>query len=135
MSPSVSVPAKKGALNAPRRRVVAAIIARNYPPDFAMSFVPNKGNKQWVWLAMHLKTWEIVGVHRGKRSEAGAKTLGQSLPGVYQQGAIYYTDLWAAYALVLPCKRQRALSKESGYTHRSERFNFTWRQRSSRLVR
>jgi hypothetical protein len=32
------------------------------------SFVGNKGNKQWVWLAMDVNTGEIVGVFVGDRA-------------------------------------------------------------------
>ncbi len=40
--------------------------------DEAWPFVGNKGNKQWIRLAMDKKTREIVGVYVGERSESGA---------------------------------------------------------------
>ncbi len=110
----------------------------------------NKGNKQWVWLALDAETREIVGVHIGARDEAAARKLWQSLPPVYRQCTIAYTDFWAAYAAVLPSKRHRAVGKETGKTsyieladtlllfkkqERTRRFNNTLRQRVSRLVR
>ena len=95
----------------------------------------NKGFKQWVWLAIDAQTREIVGVYIGNRSETGAKALWQSLPPVYRQCALCYSDFWAAYAAVLPSQRHRAVGKESGLTNRIERFNCTLRQRVSRLVR
>ena len=36
--------------------------------DELWSFVDNKGNQQWVWLALDAETREIVGVHIGDRS-------------------------------------------------------------------
>jgi len=42
------------------------------------SFVKDKGNKQWIWLALDVKTREIVGVHVGERSEQGARQLWNS---------------------------------------------------------
>ena len=36
--------------------------------DELWSFVDNKGNQQWVWLALDAQTREIVGVHIGARS-------------------------------------------------------------------
>ena len=36
--------------------------------DELWSFVDNKGNQQWVWLALDAQTREIVGVHIGDRS-------------------------------------------------------------------
>ena len=95
----------------------------------------HKGNKQWVWLALVAHTREIVGIHIGARDEAAAHKLWQSLPPVYRQCDIAYTDFWAAYAAVLPSKRHRAVGKETGKTSYMERFNNTLRQRVSRLVR
>jgi len=43
--------------------------------DEAWSFVGDKGNKQWIWLAIDQQSREIVGVHIGDRSREGAKTL------------------------------------------------------------
>ncbi len=99
------------------------------------SFVDNKDNKQWVWLALDAVTREIVGVYIGARDEKSAQGLWDSLPGVYRQCAIAYTDFWAAYAAVLPSKRHRAVGKETGKTSYIERLNNTFRQRVSRLVR
>jgi IS1 family transposase len=84
--------------------------------DELWSFVDNKGNKQWVWLALDADTREIVGVYVGARDEASARQLWASLPPVYRQCAIAYTDFWAAYAAVLPSKRHHAVGKETGKT-------------------
>jgi IS1 family transposase len=77
--------------------------------DEAWSFVGHKGNKQWIWLALDKKTREIVGVYIGNRSEDGARGLWNSLPPVYRQCAVCYTDFWAAYAQVIPSKRHQAV--------------------------
>jgi IS1 family transposase len=45
--------------------------------------VDNKGNKQWVWLALDANTREIGGVYIGARDEPAARKLWQSLPPVY----------------------------------------------------
>jgi len=103
--------------------------------DELWSFVDNKGNKQWVWLAIDAKTREIVGVYIGARDESAARELWKSLPPVYRQCAVAYTDFWAAYGAVLPSKRHKAVGKETGKTSYIERFNNTLRQRVSRLVR
>jgi len=52
--------------------------------DELWSFVDDKGNKQWVWLALDVATREIVGCHIGDRSSASALALWQSMPGVYR---------------------------------------------------
>ena len=103
--------------------------------DELWSFVDDKGNEQWVWLAIDVQTREIVGCHMGDRSGASAKALWASLPAVYRQCAVCYTDFWSAYPVALPSKRHRAVGKETGKTSYIERFNNTLRQRVSRLVR
>lgn len=55
--------------------------------DELWSFVGNKGNKQWVWLAIDTKTREIIGCHIGDRSQKSATSLWESLPAVYRQCA------------------------------------------------
>ncbi|MDM8568674.1 hypothetical protein QUF50_04010 [Thiotrichales bacterium HSG1] len=62
-----------------------------------MSFVMNKDNKQWVWLAIEVETGGIVGSYTGSRDAQGAKGLWDSLPPVYQQCVVSYTDFWKAY--------------------------------------
>ncbi|MEG4842779.1 IS1 family transposase [Microcoleus sp. B9-D4] len=103
--------------------------------DELWSFVDSKGNQQWVWLALDAQTREIVGVHIGDRSAVSAQALWNSMPPVYRQCAVIYTDHWSAYDSVLPSKRHRAVDKDSGLTSYIERFNCTIRQRVSRLVR
>jgi len=44
-------------------------------------------------------------------------------------------DFWVSYPVALPSKRHRAVGKETGLTSYIERFNYTLRQRVSRLVR
>jgi len=103
--------------------------------DEMWSFVKNSTNKVWIWLAKDVKTRVIVGVYAGSRDEAGAQGLWNSLPGVYRQCAVAYTDFWSSYKAVFPKGRHRAVGKESGMTNSIESFNCTMRQRISRLVR
>ena len=103
--------------------------------DEMWSFVGSKDVKYWVWLALNRTTREIVGAYVGSRDHAGAQGLWDSLPPVYRQCAVAYTDFWGSYASVFPTKRHKAVGKESGHTSHIERFNGTMRQRISRLVR
>jgi insertion element IS1 protein InsB len=64
--------------------------------DEMWSFVSNKDNKQWIWLAIDASTKEIVGVYIGKRDQASAQGLWDYLPPVYRQCAVSYTDFWSA---------------------------------------
>jgi insertion element IS1 protein InsB len=99
------------------------------------SFVGNKRQQQWIWLALDRASREIVGVAVGTRDAATARALWASLPAVSRQCAVCYTDRWEAYPAVLPPTRHQAVSKESGETSHIERLNNTFRQRISRLVR
>lgn len=103
--------------------------------DELWSFVFSKENKFYVWLAIDRNTREIVGCYIGDRSRASAKKLWESLPPVYRQCAVAYTDFWVSYEKVIPSKRHRAVGKETGQTNHVERLNNTFRQRISRLVR
>ena len=87
------------------------------------------------WLAIDRDTKEIVGVYVGKRDATGAQGLWDSLPPVYRQCAMSYTDFWNAYKVIFPNNRHKAIGKETGLTNHIERLNNTFRQRISRLVR
>ena len=103
--------------------------------DEMWSFVGSKDNKQWIWLALDQDSKQIVGIHVGSRDRIGAEGLWNSLPPVYRQCAVYYTDFWSSYNEVFPSTRHRSVGKDSGKTSHIERFNLTLRQRVSRLVR
>ena len=103
--------------------------------DEMWSFVGNKANKQWIWFALDVDSREIVGCFVGSRDREGAKGLWNSLPPVYRQCAVCYTDFWKSYEEIFPDKRHKPVSKNSGKTSYIERFNCTVRQRVSRLVR
>ena len=99
------------------------------------SFVQNKDNKQWLWFALDVESREIVGAYIGSRDHSGAEGLWNSLPPVYRQCAVCYTDFWAAYEEIFPFNRHIPVGKETVKTSYIERFNLTIHQRVSRLVR
>ena len=103
--------------------------------DELWSFVDNKGNKQWLWIAIDAKTREVIGFYIGDRNRKSAEALWDCLPAVYRQCAVCYTDFWESYEGVIPSKRHRAVGKETGKTGYIERLNCTLRQRVSCLVR
>ena len=78
--------------------------------------------------------WSFVGQAKEK-VWIGLALDRNSLPAVYRQCAVCYTDFWEAYKKVLPSKRHKVVGKETGLTNPIERFNNTLRQRVSRLVR
>ena len=103
--------------------------------DELWSFVGNKQNNKWIWLALDASTREVLGAYIGDRSRQGAKKLWLSIPPIYRQCAVCYTDFWEASSQVLPSKRHKAVGKEIGKTSYIERLNNTFRQRIGRLVR
>lgn len=123
-----AVPQQVDVQSKPKRRLTVQM-------DELWSFMDDKGNEQWVWLALDVETREIVGCHIGNRSSESAQALWRSLPPIYRQCAVCYSDFWVAYPVALPSKRHRAVGKETGLTSYIERFNNTLRQRVSRLVR
>ncbi len=82
--------------------------------DEMWSFVKTKRKKQWLWIALDQNIREIVGLYIGDRSKKSASKLWQSLPPVYRQCAVCYTDFWESYSEVLPFKRHRPVGKELG---------------------
>ena len=103
--------------------------------DEMWSFIGSKDDEIYIWLAIDRDTREIVGCFVGNRTRKSARQLWDSLPGVYRQCAVTYTDFWQAYKKVIPSTRHRPVGKETGLTNHVERLNNTFRQRISRLVR
>jgi insertion element IS1 protein InsB len=100
--------------------------------DEMWSFVGNKKNKQWIWIAMDARSRQIIAFHVGDRSRESARKLWESIPENYRDKATFYTDDWQAYKGVIPKERHRVVK---GKANHIERFNCTMRQRISRLVR
>ncbi len=103
--------------------------------DEMWSYVGNRTSKSWIWLALDVANRQIVGYTVGQRDERGALKLWQSLPPVYRQCAVCYTDHWKAYRGIFPATRHRVVGKGTGKTNHIERFNNTLRQRIARLGR
>jgi insertion element IS1 protein InsB len=103
--------------------------------DEMASFVQQKANKQWIWIAMDAKTRQVIAFHVGDRSRKSAKRLWAKIPLAYRQHATVYTDQYVVYEGVIPAAQHHAISKLARKTNHIERFNNTLRQRVSRLVR
>lgn len=102
--------------------------------DELWSFVAQRKNKKWVWLALCRRTRQIVAYAIGARDEATCRVLWSRIPATYQHSTLY-SDFWEAYAGVLPTAQHQAVSKKSGATNHIERWNNTLRQRLARFVR
>ncbi|MEO1441569.1 MAG: IS1 family transposase [Chloroflexota bacterium] len=102
--------------------------------DELWSFVGNKEQKRWIWIALCRRTRQIVAFYIGKRDEGAAQQLWQRLEYPYTLCPMY-TDHYRAYHGVLPEHLHWAKDKQSGATAHIERWNNTLRQRLARFVR
>ena len=103
--------------------------------DELWSFVGDKRDVWWVWVALDADTRQVVAMVAGDRSGATAQRLWDALPDEYRGGAVVYTDFLAPYRAVLPADRHTAAGKDAGWTNHVERFWCTLRQRCARFVR
>jgi IS1 family transposase len=102
--------------------------------DELWSFVGDKRDVWWVWVALDADTRQVVAMAAGDRSAATAQRLWDALPGKYRDGATIRTDFLAQYRAVVPEARHVAAGKEAGLTNHVERFWCTLRQRCARFV-
>lgn len=126
---SLNLSATGGSQNA------VALYAVDVEADELWSFVGNKDNKQWVWIALDVATRQVIAFHVGPRDRDAACGLWKKIPGCYQEKATFYTDLYEPYVGVIPQSQHWRVTKQSGLTNHIERFNCTLRHRVSRLVR
>jgi insertion element IS1 protein InsB len=99
------------------------------------SFVGKNANKPWLWIAMDVKTRQVIAFHVGDRGRERAKELWAKIPSVYREQATFHTDRYDAYQGVIPSAPHTAMTKNARKMNHVERFNNTLRQRVSCLVR
>ena len=102
--------------------------------DELWSFVLQKTNQVWIWIALCRETRQVVARAIGERSQKTCQELWNAIPEMYRAGHCS-TDFWSAYQVVIPEKQHMAVGKETGETAHVERWNNTLRQRLSRFVR
>lgn len=103
--------------------------------DEMWTFVQNKKNKQWLWLALNPSNKQIIAFHVGGRSGEDAQLFYEKIPEVFKEGAAFFSDYWPAYVEAFKNEQHFGVGKDSGLTAYIERFNCTLRQRAARLVR
>lgn len=102
--------------------------------DEMWSFMQQKSNKQWLWLALNPANKQIIAFHVGSRSGTDADLFREKIPPIFKQQAGFFSDYWPAYRQAFVEEIHIGLGKASGLTTGIERFNCTLRQRASRLV-
>ena len=102
--------------------------------DEQWSFVGSKPQQAWLWVALDVKTRQVVASHVGGREDRDAVELWLKLPKRYRLQARFYTDGLQAYDRVVPGYLHEP-SRGEGKTNHVERLFCRLRQRLSRLVR
>ena len=94
------------------------------------SFVHDKSNQRWLWLAVNHDTGDILAYTFGRRKDEVFKEFQKLLDpfGI----TIFYTDDWGSYEHNIPTKNH-TVGKNN--TQTIERKNLTLRTRIKRLAR
>jgi IS1 family transposase/DNA-directed RNA polymerase subunit RPC12/RpoP len=95
--------------------------------DELWSFVGNKKQKRWLWIALNRRTRQVVAFVIGDRSAQTCRKLWQRIPDDYRR-CHSYSDFWHAYEQLLTTGKHHLVGKESGQTAHVERWNCTLRQ-------
>ena len=98
--------------------------------DEMWSFVQNKKNQRWLWVAIDHNTRKIVAFAFGRRIQTVFRKLRKLLKPFDIRR--YYSDAFACYSKFLP-EKQHTIGKSN--TQRIERKNLTLRTRVKRLAR
>ena len=99
--------------------------------DELWSFVYEKRNKRWIWIAFDPVHRLVVAYHIGGRGIIAAKQFWDKIPQSLKT-CNFETDDWEAYQSIIP-RHQHKIGKH--LTYYIEGFNATIRARVSRLVR
>lgn len=81
---------------------VEDVLLTRVEADEIWSFVGNKRNRVWIWLALDTKTKQVIACHIGGRDKKDAKILWELIPEVYKSDADFYTDQLDAYQGAIP---------------------------------
>ena len=98
--------------------------------DEQWSFVGNKANHRWLWLAICHKNGQIVAYCFGKRTDDSFLKLLKLLKPFAVK--LYFSDNWQSYAKYIP-EEYHVIGKRN--TQKIERKFLTFRTRIKRLAR
>ena len=102
--------------------------------DELWSFVRQRNQKRWLWIALCRRTRQVVAFVIGDRSAKTCRKLWRRIPPQYRHCQTF-SDFWQAYQQVIDSGKHCSVGKESGQTAHVERWNNTLRQRIGRYVR
>ena len=91
--------------------------------DEMWTWVLQRKNKKWLWLALCRRTRQVIAYALGCRGETTCRVLWSRIPAAYKS-AHCFADIWDAYARVVP-QEQLTQSPRRGPVNHLERFNRT----------
>ena len=101
--------------------------------DEAWSFVSNKANKCWIWVAYERNSKQVIAFHVGDRTKQSAKLFYQKIPAsLRKKCSLFFTDDLQSYNGVIPIEKHHGGKK---FNQDIERLFCTMRHRVSRVVR
>ncbi|MFI3189258.1 hypothetical protein BCS42_08290 [Crenothrix sp. D3] len=65
------------------KHIGAAIFLLEVEEDEMWSFVGNKDNKQWIWIAIDVHTRQVIAFHIGSRDKDAAREPWQKIPVLF----------------------------------------------------
>ena len=111
------------------KRLDASISYATETDEF-WSFVGNKHNQRWTWLAIEKTSGAVVAWHNGKRTDDDLQALLNLMCDIPINK--YYTDDWGGYKRMLPTEKHIVGKAE---TWKIERKNLNFRTHIKRLSR
>jgi insertion element IS1 protein InsB len=104
--------------------------------DELWSFVGQKANKRWIWIALCRRTRQIVSYFVGDHNLESCWRLWHFIPNTYRKCQTF-SDFWDTYEAVFGLfgTDHQSVGKETGQTAHVERWNNTLHQRLARFVR
>ncbi len=102
--------------------------------DELWSFVGQKEQQRWVWLALCRRTRQVVAYWVGDRSQTSGLQLWRQIPTDYVR-CRSVSDGYRAYRAMFDQERHQMTNKPTGETSHVERWFNTLRQRLARFTR
>jgi IS1 family transposase/transposase-like protein len=96
--------------------------------DELWSFVAQKANQKWLWIALCRRTRQVIAYFIGDRTEESCNELWKLISESYKD-CYNFSDFRRAYKKVFPKELHASVGKETGQTSHVERWNNTLRQR------
>ena len=89
--------------------------------DEMWTFVGNKANKQWLWIALNPMNRQIIAFHIGSRSGVDAQLFYDKIPEIFKGKSQshkvgFFSDYYQAYVETFKNEAHFGVGKDSGLT-------------------